>query len=962
MGKVKQPPRVKVENAASTSTSAAAPAGTTTTTSSSKRADEKIKFSLFCKLLDNLAAKKTTEKMNILGKFFELTYKSDDVYPVMRLLLPHLDRERQVYGLKEMTIARFYSDLLGLPENEANRLKHWKDPTKQLQAGSKVSAGDFVNVLYDVLSHSRCRPDPILYLSDINRYLDQLSGAVDNDEKKKVLANMLRETTADEQKWIVRIILKDLKIGLRHETLLKHYHQDAIDLYNATSDLKQVFEELRDPARAVGGAAFKLFQPIKPMLASKKHYKDIAKVMGGHKYAIETKFDGERIQVHMRGDEIKMFTRNSNDYTPHYGPQMRDILRKQIKLSACILDGEMLAWDTRDEVYLPFGNNKTVALASAEENDGKQLCYLVFDILYLETPAGDPITTMENSLADRREILRKAIDQVPHRLEVVPYKETESVNLIMQELGDAIQRREEGLIIKRLDSQYLPNDRSNLWIKLKPDYTDSLGDNFDLLIIGGYFGEGKRRTQGGGDWTDHISHFLLGVAENTAGGRKPEIFYPFCKVGTGYSVEELRDLRQKLKPYWARYDASNPPAFMRGWIPAAGERPNVYIKPHQSVMLEVKAAEVTTSESFLAGYTLRFPRVQRIRYDKDWFECMDQAGLQESVTQYRKGLINKNKRVQEQLLAEEEDQDGEGTTRRKKRKVITRVKRGTGGVMMQFRDTDTSHVERKSKLFSSMEMCILNTDERKYPKQELETLIVQYGGSKVQNVREATTHILAARLDMKVRNQIQVGERDILHYQWLLECIAQKQVVPLEPKYMIHATRATKDKFSRELDRYGDHYTRQLTLNGLQDLLKEVGKQEQQRTIAGQDDEDTGLALNHSLHRIWNSLDERVKRQLACKSIMFRPCVMYVDRFQVVGDSTCPIPYSPLEIVSLKIRLYGGRIVETIEDGVTHVVVAEETDDMRREHLRSCFPSASLVPPSFIDLSVHTGRLLNASA
>jgi DNA ligase 4 len=62
--------------------------------------------------------------------------------------------------------------------------------------------------------------------------------------------------------------MKDLKIGLGHETLLKHYHPDALDIYNMTSDLKKVFEELSDGKARFGINKFALFYPIKPMLAS----------------------------------------------------------------------------------------------------------------------------------------------------------------------------------------------------------------------------------------------------------------------------------------------------------------------------------------------------------------------------------------------------------------------------------------------------------------------------------------------------------------------------------------------------------------------------------------------------------------------------------------------------------------------------------------------------------------------
>ena len=73
-----------------------------------------------------------------------------------------------------------------------------------------------------------------------------MARAYDSDKKKQILAKLIQETTADEQKWIVRIILRDLKLGIGHETILKNYHPDTLDLFNATSDLRSVFDELQN--------------------------------------------------------------------------------------------------------------------------------------------------------------------------------------------------------------------------------------------------------------------------------------------------------------------------------------------------------------------------------------------------------------------------------------------------------------------------------------------------------------------------------------------------------------------------------------------------------------------------------------------------------------------------------------------------------------------------------------------
>jgi len=98
-------------------------------------------------------------------------------------------------------------------------------------------------------------------------------------------------------KWLTRLILKDLKLGISHETLLKMYHPHSLDLFNSTSDLKQVFTQVADYEKHTG--VFKVFFPVKPMLAGKLNLKQLAEFVRKREQTyVETKFDGERIQCH----------------------------------------------------------------------------------------------------------------------------------------------------------------------------------------------------------------------------------------------------------------------------------------------------------------------------------------------------------------------------------------------------------------------------------------------------------------------------------------------------------------------------------------------------------------------------------------------------------------------------------------------------------------------------------------
>ena len=131
--------------------------------------------------------------------------------------------------------------------------------------------------------------------------------------------------------------------------------------------------------------------------------------------------------------------------------------------------------------------------------------------------------------------------------------------------------------------------------------------------------EGTRR---GGD----ISHFLLAVVDRTnlRPDELPRRWYTFCKVGSGYTIPELTELRERLRDKWRPYDKRRAPAWLQGWRPEPGDVPDVVIEPSDSLIVEIKCYEIIPcpASKFLAEFTCRFPRVIRFRYnDKHWHEA-----------------------------------------------------------------------------------------------------------------------------------------------------------------------------------------------------------------------------------------------------------------------------------------------------------------------------------------------------
>jgi len=416
-----------------------------------------VPFSKFAEFLEALVAvRKHKQKTQVLQEFFERSHVQS-FFPLVRLMLPAFDMERSQYGLKESTLAKLYAELLSLPDREKEALKWYKNPQKALVG---CPAGSFSEVLQYVL---RCRvgDQSLLSVEDVNRELDELANSVSKEEKKKVLAGLLQCTNAQEQKWLTKIVLKDLKLG-SNEKILQCFHPRALELFYNTNSLRQVFTRLKDKDTDLGLHLFQLHRPIRPMLAGRKGYDELKKLLLALEVYVETKFDGERIQCHLSDGQVSFFTRNANDYTYLYGPKMRDyMLQAVVGVHSIILDGEMIVWDKALDKPAPFGQNKPVALSDTEGS--QHLTYMAFDVLYLQTLEGEEIDLMKKPLYERKQTLDSCVMRIPQRVEKVLGRRVVGTKAVLDEFHRAIERDEEGVIAKQVASPYLPDDRSTLW-------------------------------------------------------------------------------------------------------------------------------------------------------------------------------------------------------------------------------------------------------------------------------------------------------------------------------------------------------------------------------------------------------------------------------------------------------------------------------------------------------------------
>ena len=586
-------------------------------------------------------------RQNIIEKFIARWRKEvgNDIHPAFRLILPEKDRDRAMYGIKEKTIAKLLIKILKINphSDDGHALNNWKQPG---QTTASRMAGDFAGRCFEVISKRPRREDVgDMTIAEVNERLDRLSVAQKESEQEPVFAEFYQRMNPDELMWLIRIILKQMKVGATEKTMFRIWHPDAEDLFNISSNLRRVCWELHDPSIRLEGddRGIALMQCFQPQLAQfqiqsmQKMVDKMGRSEEDDEFWIEEKLDGERMQLHMSTDDsvvggkrFGFWSRKAKDYTYLYGNGLMDdnsALTRHLKdafderVENLILDGEMVTWDPELDRMVEFGHLKTAAIAEQKNpfSKGPRPFYKVFDLLYIN---GTSLTS--HALRARRKVLETVVKNVERRLEIHTYKEAHSVNDIEPILREAIEDASEGLVLKNPRSRYRLNQRNDDWMKVKPEYMDGYGEDLDCIVIGGYYGSGRR---GGG-----LSSFLCGlrVDENhVRQGANPMKCFSFFKVGGGFKAADYAEIRHRTEGKWIRWDPKRPPTYLieLGGGDLQYERPDVWIKPDESVVLAVKAASISATDQFRTGLTLRFPRFKKLRLDRDWQSALSLSGF-----------------------------------------------------------------------------------------------------------------------------------------------------------------------------------------------------------------------------------------------------------------------------------------------------------------------------------------------
>ena len=452
----------------------------------------------------------------------------------------------------------------------------------------------------------------------------KLEGNRSQDMKMKYISSLLNDASPLEASFILKILLGTLRLGIAENTVMdalaiafsgsKENRKILEHAYNVSSDLGKVAEVLAtEGLEGVEKFEIILFNPIRPMLADRvKSEKEAVEKMG-NEFAAEYKLDGERVQLHIEGDKVVLFSRSLENISSYY-PDIIEKIPKTMLAENIVLEAEAVAINENTGEFLPFQELMHRRRKYKIEKAVTQYPITVnlFDILYCNGKS-----CLELDYKERREKMEKMVKE-DEFVKYIPMAIVKNENDIEDFFENSINAGSEGLMLKMLGSPYQAGSRGSHWLKLKREYQNELGDSLDLVVIGGYFGKGRR--------TGNYGTLLLATYEEDE-----DTFTSICKVGTGFSDEDLDQLYQILNP---KVTIKKNPRIN------SEMEADVWFEPE--LVIEVVASEITLSPFHKAardkvrkgaGLALRFPKFTgKMRVEK---MAEDASTNEEVITLYQ---------------------------------------------------------------------------------------------------------------------------------------------------------------------------------------------------------------------------------------------------------------------------------------------------------------------------------------
>ncbi|RLI29713.1 hypothetical protein DRO50_01020 [Candidatus Bathyarchaeota archaeon] len=410
------------------------------------------------------------------------------------------------------------------------------------------------------------------------RFLPRLSGI---RARELYVSSLLRRATPVEAKYIVRLLLGDLKLGYHQRTVMRavaRTYNVPVELVENVCAITGVVDGLMLASEGELKLSEVKLRPgrfLKPQLA---HLYEPDKVV--YPVRAEYKVDGSRLQIHKWGTQIWLFSRRGVEKSKTL-PEIVEIARG-FRAHSCIVDSEVVAINNEGQ-FLPFQVllERTVPRKLSPEQLKERMRKVkitvrAFDILYVN---GRELLNIP--LAERRKYL---VEVVPSEY-LMEGVECRSEVELLTFYEEALRKGLEGIVVKNLNAVYEVGRRTYTWLKLKPER-----DTIDCTIVKALYGKGKRAGL--------YSSFLLAVRDP-----RERRLYTIGRVSNlpEQIMEALRSIIEQTK--------------------TSEDREGVFVKP--SVVLEVTFQEIQKTDEYTSGYALRVPKVVRFREDKKVEEIDD---------------------------------------------------------------------------------------------------------------------------------------------------------------------------------------------------------------------------------------------------------------------------------------------------------------------------------------------------
>jgi DNA ligase-1 len=408
--------------------------------------------------------------------------------------------------------------------------------------------------------------------------------------RREMVGALFAAATDDEQRFLIRLLSGELRQGaldgVMTEAVAKASGVPAAEVRRAVmlsgSLPATAGAALGGGASALAGFGLEVGRPVKPMLASSAPSLDDALEKLGGRAAVEWKLDGIRVQAHVSGGEVRLFTRTLDDITSRL-PEVVGVL-SGLPVRDAVLDGELIALrpDGRPQA---FQDTAARAARDAPVVPEAQASEVPLSAFWFDALRLDGSDLLDRPYAERHAALARV---VPASM-LMPSLVTSSPVSAASFFAGAVAQGHEGVVVKSLDAPYAAGRRGAGWIKVKPRHT------LDLVVLAAEWGHGRRRG-----W---LSNLHLGARDVSPGspeaGKAP---YPPGWIMLGKTFKGLTDSLLE----WQTGRLQEIEDHRDDWT--------VYVRP--SLVVEIAFDGVQRSPRYPGGVALRFARVLRYREDK----------------------------------------------------------------------------------------------------------------------------------------------------------------------------------------------------------------------------------------------------------------------------------------------------------------------------------------------------------